>query len=64
MGTADRKSPHVYVELIMLCGYLSDRITSPLTEPEELTPRKSKRLIEGFVSNGLLFDFVREEVHC
>ena len=40
------------------------QITSPLTEPEELTPRKSKRLIEGFVSNGLLFDFVREEVHC
>jgi|GEM_PF-6146274 len=26
-----------------------------LTEPEELTQRKSKRPIEGFVSNGLLF---------
>ena len=28
--------------------------TAPLTEPEKLTQQKSKRLIEGFVSNGLL----------
>ena len=26
-----------------------------MTEPVELTQRKSKRPIEGFVSNGLLF---------
>ena len=27
--------------------------TAPLTEPEQLTRRKSKRLTEGFMSNGL-----------
>ena len=28
-------------------------VTAPLTEPEQLTQRKSKRSTEGFVSNGL-----------
>jgi hypothetical protein len=32
----------------------------PLTEPEELTQRKSKRLTEGFVSNGLFFPYISE----
>jgi hypothetical protein len=30
-----------------------DMLTVPLTEPEELTQRKSKGPIEGFVCNGL-----------
>lgn len=33
------------------------RRTVPLTEPEQLTQHKSKRLVEGFVSNGLLSDY-------
>jgi hypothetical protein len=34
---------------------LRDAITLGFSEPEQLTQRKSKRLIEGFVCNPLLF---------
>ena len=49
--------------------------TIPLTEPDELTLRKSRRLIEGFASNGLfclrnatasflMHSFVRKVSNC
>ena len=37
--------------------------TAPLTEPEQLTQRESKRPFDGFVSNGLLrIIFVRSGI--
>ena len=44
--------------MLLLATARQSGLTVPLTEPEDLTQRKSKGPIEGFVSNGLLGSFV------
>ena len=61
------KSPGRRLRLLVLSRLVSiehwEIRTNPLTEPEQLTQRESKRPFDGFVSNGLLrLIFVRSGI--